>query len=116
MNSLTWLIYFGDITTGLTALLGIFGFMFVFGGIVGAVISVVENHNKIITRVGIGAAFVGFLFLFTSAMLPTKDGVYMIASAQMNEDIIKNPKTDITNKTYNVINKYLDNQLAEKNR
>ena len=112
MNSLSWMIYLGDVVGALNPIIGIIIFLSLLIGIPVFVLSSMEsdlaflkNTGKLLLCVAGGSALL-------SALIPSKETIYLIAASEAGEAGLDNLNPEIT-KVRPIINNYLDKTRKE---
>lgn len=114
MNTLSFMIYFAELSDGIKAfsITAIIGLIFLLI-LLPMILDIIKyDFDDIKPKVVIKWVFISLVFFsILSIFMPSKDTVYLMAASEIGEDIIKSPEM---NKILQLINEKLDEQLAKK--
>jgi hypothetical protein len=120
MNSLSWMIYFADVSDSLSTIGKLIAVGAGLGGAITALITAVKTDVDNIGRVeklnvlstgwqaGKGFFKVGIVAALVVTPIPSKETIYAIAASEMGEDVLNSPTGG---KAMQALNAWLDRQI-----
>lgn len=105
--SLMWLIYFADISNGISFALGAIGWAFI---VLSSIFGWVLVQDKVLKKYQLFLAYAFSLFLILiSIIMPSSKAIYTMAAVSYGQQIIENPRAKLLeDKVYVILNQKLD--------
>lgn len=94
MNNLSWFLYIADVVPALGTL---FGFLAIFGTLLGGfvhgafMVNTWDDDQEWPAKRWVWHAVAVFTFAILSILIPSKETLYKIAASEVGETIVKNP-------------------------
>lgn len=107
MNSLSWMIYFADISSDIHFSILLILFIFAAIMIVGIVLRFEQNNSGLFYYAVKKIPFISFL-LAISIILPSKNTIYAIAASELGEKVVA---SQLSTKAQKAIDAWLDRQI-----
>lgn len=115
MNAM-WIVYLADVVGGISILFATTGLLIFFGTFI-AVVDLAEQKKTGIGKVLTLGGLAAFFFLTVSALIPSKQTVYLMAAAKVSQDIVESQDAKlIGDKMLTVINQELDALIERRKK
>jgi len=125
MNSLSWFLVIGDITSNFKSLFVMLGILL---GIVAIIYVIATATNNGDYRKGHYAAtekwnyknptkilIVSFIFVFLASLIPSKETFYLVAASEVSEKVMQNEKVNgVLDSSLSLVKKKIDEELSKK--